>query len=220
MIKAVIFDFDGTLVDSEHAHEKATHIFLDHIGISTPTGDFVGKGLMEFLFALQRENPNLSFTLEELVTLYETSFLEAAQGSIEPYEKTIDLARRIQQMGVPLAIASGTQYTLLKKLVTLFQMQDIFSEHIYSSQDDKAGKPAPDIFLRTAKQLGSIPQETLVLEDSYPGYQAAKAAGMHVVMLPDSRFSAGYRFDEASLLFDTPHNLDIEAVIQYCQFQQ
>ncbi|NIZ40511.1 HAD family phosphatase [Entomospira entomophila] len=219
MIKAVIFDFDGTLVDSEHAHEKATYLFLQHIGVSTPIGDFVGKGLMEFLFALQRENPHLAFTLEELVALYETSFLEAAQGSIEPYAKTIDLARQIKQMGIPLAIASGTQYTLLIKLVEMFQMQDIFSEHIYSSEDDKAGKPAPDIFLRTAKHLGTPPQETLVLEDSYPGYQAAKSAGMHLVMLPDSRYSAGYHFDEANLLFDTPHNLDIDAVLQYCQFQ-
>lgn len=215
-INTLIFDFDGTLVDSEMAHTLATKIFLKKLNLDEPTDDFTGRGLMDFLKAVKHNHPTLTYNFEELATVFEEVFLNIAKKHIKPYNKTIELARLAKKKGFKIAIASGTNLNLLKKLSAMFSIDTIFDDHIYSSEHDNSGKPSPDVFLRVAQTLNSHSREILILEDSYPGYQAAKKANMHLVMMPDSRYTSGYNFDEANLVFNTPNNLNIDEVFSYC----
>jgi beta-phosphoglucomutase-like phosphatase (HAD superfamily) len=216
-INTLIFDFDGTLVDSETAHTFSTQAFLQRLGVAAPQGDAVGKGLLEFLRMTQSANPQLTLSLNELIEVFDEVFLEVAPKYITPFHKTILLARLAKTKGYTIAIASGTNINMLHKISALYGIDTIFGDAYYSSEHDKAGKPAPDLFLRTAKALGAKPCEVLVLEDSYPGYMAAQNAKMPVLMVPDARFTSQYTFNHAHLLFEGPNNLDIDTVFSFCE---
>lgn len=82
--------------------------------------------------------------------------------------------------GIPMAIASGSDYERLHYTLDLINLRGHFGEHIYSSVDVPHGKPAPDIFLYAANKLGVAPQHCLVVEDSLNGVRAGKAANMTV----------------------------------------
>lgn len=215
-IHAVIFDFDGTLINSEPAHEAATHEFNHVLGIPTPQISFVGQGLMTYVNHIKATHLHISASAEELADLYDALLLKMLESSAaSAFPNMVQLALTLQQAGYKLAIASGTRLKVLKQLATHHQLLPIFGEHIYSSEQEKAGKPAPDVFLTAAQKLGVLPQHTLVLEDSIPGLLAANAANMRVIMVPDSTLTDMAKITTADLIFDGPAALNEKEVLAY-----
>ncbi len=213
-IHAVIFDFDGTLINSEPAHEAATHLFNHALGIPTPQISFVGQGLMAYVHHIKDTHPQITTSVAELADLYDTLLLKSLDdSSAHAFPNMVQLACTLKQSGYQLAIASGTRLTLLKELVQHHDLLSIFGDHIYSSEQEKAGKPAPDVFLSTAAKLGVSPAHTLVLEDSIPGLKAANAAGMRVIMVPDSTLTDVTLITTADLVYDGPVALNADEVL-------
>ena len=185
--KAVIFDLDGVIVDSEPLHQESFRLLLSELGIEESViGDwhrFVGTADRPVLLKLI-EGREVARTPDALLEQKGALFLDLLRER-EPIFPEIpalveDLARRYS-----LAVASGSLRTAIAGVLELRGLRRHF-QHAISVQDVARGKPAPDLFLRAAELLGVTPAECVVIEDSAPGVAAARAAGMRVIAITNT----------------------------------
>jgi HAD superfamily hydrolase (TIGR01509 family) len=176
MISAVLFDLDGVLVDSEYHSCSATAELLTARGIPMAEADvrrlFLGKpitAVYEHCRALGHALPE-SFAREK-----EDLYFERAERDLRAFPGALDVLARIK---VPYAIAtSGSP----RKVAFSLSRTGITAPVVCTAAEVERGKPAPDLFLHTAKQLGVDPRECAVVEDSIAGIEAAKAAGCYAI---------------------------------------
>lgn len=183
--EAVIFDCDGTLVDSMPAHFDAWcealasygagGIFKEDVFFAMggrPTKDIVVDLNSEYGLKLDPSTIALAKREAFLGKLHKVEFIE----------EVADFARSLRGR-VPLAVASGGSRYVVEKTLRLLDCSDWFDE-VVTADDVVNGKPSPDIFLHAAKLLGVAPERCLVIEDAPPGVLAAQAAGMKVITIP------------------------------------
>jgi HAD superfamily hydrolase (TIGR01509 family) len=182
---AVIFDCDGTLVDSMSAHFEAWCCALTLHGAA---GVF-----REDVFFAMGGRPSNDIVLE----LNDEYGLKLNPESValakrEAYLKRLDSVSLIDEVAafanslrgrVPMAIATGSNRMVVEKTLQAVGVSDWFDE-VVTSDDVCEGKPAPDVFLRAAKLLGVDPRRCLALEDAPAGILAAQRAGMQVLTIP------------------------------------
>ena len=181
---AVIFDFDGTLLDSEKAHLRAYQELGQTLGYEISDeeyfADFVGKTDLEILgYMIKQSGQNMSLeVLFEQKKHYFMTYLQT--GEVTPIAGVVDFVTDLTDQGLPLAIASNAVFPEIEVGVALLGLQDCFRV-ILSVESTSNGKPAPDIYLMAAERLGVEPKSCLVYEDSLTGIQAAVSAGMRVI---------------------------------------
>lgn len=185
MIKAVIFDMDGVISDTQKLHAEGESRLLARFGIHlTPaevTKKYAGVRTKDFLNALlktTKQTYNLDKLLEEK---WQTMERLAAQ-SVEPVPGALRLIKKLNKDGVPLAVASASTLNYIKTVLGALGITEYF-DVIVSSEMVTKGKPHPDIFLLAAKKLGLKPINCLVIEDGISGMEAAKAAHMKCIGL-------------------------------------
>lgn len=181
---AVIFDLDGVIADTEPLHQLAFRRLLGELELAPELADdwhrFVGTADRPVLVELLRgRGPALEDRVDALLARKGELFLDLIREH-EPIFPAIpalveDLAARYR-----LAVASGSLRTAIAGVLALRDLRRHF-ESTLSVQDVAHGKPAPDLFLRTAEILGLPPAACVVIEDSVPGVTAARAAGMRVI---------------------------------------
>jgi beta-phosphoglucomutase-like phosphatase (HAD superfamily) len=179
---ALIFDWDGTLVDSQAINFGALASALAAHGV-TMTADWywqrVGTSGAELIAELGREqSPNVHLPVDEIVS----NCLAAIRSNVHKIEVNqivADVARRASGRQ-PLAVASGGSREVVVPALEHTGLRELFRV-VVTGEDARRGKPAPDLFLLAADQLGVAPQRCLVYEDSAEGIQAARSAGMAVV---------------------------------------
>ena len=182
---AVIFDCDGTLVDSMPAHFEA---WCDALALYGANGV-----LREDVFFAMGGRPSHDIVMEindlyglkldpESIALAKRDSYYKRIGSITLIDEVAEFAQSLRGH-VPMAIASGSTRRVVEKTLQLLGVSDWFDE-VVTSEDVAEGKPAPDVFLYAAKLLGVNPLKCLVLEDAPPGILAAQRAGMQVVAIP------------------------------------
>jgi HAD superfamily hydrolase (TIGR01509 family) len=187
MLRAVFFDMDGLLIDSEPLwHEAEIHGFglaglrltaeqcLETTGLrvdevvrfrwaerpwETPSQETVTAAIVERLVALVHEKGVLKRGVPE----------------------ALDFARR---SGLRMALASSSPYVIIDAVLDTFGLRSAF-EVIHSAEEEERGKPEPDVYLTAARKLGVDPKRSLALEDSPNGVLAAKAAGMKCIAVPE-----------------------------------
>ncbi len=180
MLKAVIFDMDGVIIDSEPLHARAIMLALEPYGVKLTMEycySFVGS-TAKHLLEVVKETYSIAAPLKELMEANEQAkkVLLAKEGyPAIPYVR--ELMESLFAAGYQLAIASSSPMTDIENTVQRLELAPYLSQ-LVSGMQIAAPKPAPDIFLTAAKQLGVQPSECLVIEDSYNGLTAAKAAGM------------------------------------------
>ena len=185
--QAFIFDMDGVVVDSEPLHERAFIEVLEEIGYGRTHGiDFpayYGKSdLIVWRDFIERHRPAQS--LEELLARKEQKFGALLQQEEPIFCGLPELLEKLSLHG-PLALASGSRHPTINAVLALRGLRRFFRV-VVSSEDVAHGKPAPDIFLRTAELLGAAPDACCVVEDSAAGVEAALAAGMTVIAITNS----------------------------------
>jgi HAD superfamily hydrolase (TIGR01509 family) len=185
--RAVIFDMDGVIVDSEPRHERAFHAVVEEIGYAgrhaLRFADYVGRTdrVLWEDFVRDHQPPQ---SLEELLALKRRKVIEILRRERPIFQGLpallADLSRR-----VPLALASGSERPIVEEVLSLGALQAFFRVSVSGSEITN-GKPAPDIFLTTARLLGVEPKACVVVEDSRPGVAAARAAGMRVIAITNT----------------------------------
>jgi HAD superfamily hydrolase (TIGR01509 family) len=175
---AAIFDCDGTLVDSEPLARLAWERALAPYGYALTDADAescVGlpyPRVHEYFAArvtLPAAEPFWTEFSGELFTLIDTE--------LKPFDDAVDAARELRARGVPVAVASSSPRERLERTLGRAGLLDAF-DVVVAGDEVEHGKPAPDMFLLAAARLGVRPATCIVIEDSPPGVQAGRAAGM------------------------------------------
>lgn len=176
----VIYDCDGTLLDTETLYGEVSLALCHEIGLTGWTLDHynahmigipLADGFKVIEAALGRPLPaDFEDRIEHGVAARLEQELRALPGV---REALFSLAGR-------RCVASSTSLEPLRRNLALAGLIELFDPHIFSASQVARGKPAPDVFLFAAAQMGAPPEHCLVLEDSVPGVQAARAAGMRV----------------------------------------
>ncbi|MGW0476511.1 HAD family hydrolase [Streptomyces coeruleorubidus] len=183
---SVIFDLDGTLVDSEPNYYEAGRQTLAEHGVRdfdwTDHERYVGISTQETV-ADWIERYGLRASVEELFTAKNRRYLELARSSTRAYPEMRKFVELLAAEGVPMAVASGSSPEAIEAVLTGTGL-DAHLRTVVSADEVAHGKPAPDVFLEAARRLGADPAACVVLEDAAPGAAAAHAAGMRCIALP------------------------------------
>ncbi|MEK6397335.1 MAG: HAD family phosphatase [Terriglobus sp.] len=188
--RALIFDCDGTLVETLPAHIAALQATLGPMGI-LPT--------MEWAHTLYGTTPpQVLLAIEDTYGPIPAPHAEVLKMWVENYAKNLHMLCRIDpvcnvalgfQTLVPMAVASNNQRANIEATLRAVGMESVITE-IVSGQDVAKGKPAPDIFLEAARRLNVAPADCIVFEDSREGVEAAEAAGMRVIRVDTAALTA------------------------------
>jgi beta-phosphoglucomutase family hydrolase len=179
MIKAVIFDLDGVIVDSERVHIEAEKQTMLKYGVRISSEElhrYTGT-TARFMFTELIKKYKLNTTFEKIFSEKEEILFKLLEKDVQPTKGVIEFAEKLKQKNVKLAIASSSHKRLITYVLEKLNIVDLF-DSIVSSEDVIYGKPNPEIFLRAANELNVSPVECLVIEDSKLGVEAAKSAGM------------------------------------------
>ena len=183
---AVIFDLDGTLVDSEPNYYEAGRQVLAAHGVADYTWSdherFVGISTLETV-AVWKDQYGLRVSVDELFAAKNRLYLELARASTRTYPEMAKFVESLAADGVPMAVASGSSPEAIEAVLAGTGL-DAHLRTAVSVDEVARGKPAPDVFLEAARRLDVPPAHCVVLEDATPGAAAAHAAGMHCVAVP------------------------------------
>jgi len=179
--RAVIFDMDGVLVDTEPYYLENNNRLFGELGFAVPPGEyvrFVGISARRMWDEL-KSRFGLTQSVEELIELeYETHFRRlAALPSLDPIAGVLNLIQRLRDSGLALAIASSSPGRVIELTLAKAGLSAFFPIAV-GGEDVTHGKPHPDIFLEAARRVAVDPAHCLVIEDSPRGIAGAAAAGM------------------------------------------
>ena len=184
-VRAVIFDLDGTLIDSEPNYYLADRTLLARYGIPFSEEDkrrYIGSSNLDEMADLVRRH-GLEATPEFLAEEKNTIYLALAEHSTRIFPQMQRFLELLVADGIPVAVASGSAPEVIHRLLTSVGLAESF-DHAVSAEEVPRGKPAPDVFLEAARRLGVPPQTCVVVEDSRPGVEAALRGFMRCIAVP------------------------------------
>ena len=183
---AFIFDCDGTLADTMPTHFKAWQTALGKAAADFPEAMFYELGGVPTsrIVEILNERHGYNLPVNETVEHKEGLFLEMS-GNIAEIGPVVALAREYHGKK-PLAVASGGHRRIVLNTLRALGIANLF-DAIVCSEVYSRGKPHPDPFLEAARRLGIVPEKCLVFEDTATGAQAAAAAGMACVLVPQPK---------------------------------
>ena len=183
---AVIFDLDGTLVDSMWIWREIDIEYLGRFGIALPEG--LQSEIEGMSFSETAEYFKKRFEIPDSIEQMKSDWNQMAW---DKYMNEVPLKPGIKEFldgcrvnGIKLGIATSNSRELVENVARVHNLHNYFS-CIMTGCDVNRGKPAPDIYLAVAGELGVAPERSLVFEDIVPGIQAGKSAGMEVCAVED-----------------------------------
>ncbi|HSI82280.1 MAG: HAD family hydrolase [Candidatus Methylacidiphilales bacterium] len=180
---AILFDWDGVIIESAAAHEESWELLGRELGLTLPEGHFKrgfgmrNQSIIPDLLAWTHdiaEIERISLRKEEL-------YREVIRRSgVDTLPGVREFLAALRENGVPCIIASSTVRLNITTTLEVLGIGSLF-DGIISSEDVTKGKPNPEPFLKAAARLGYAPERSVVFEDSFMGITAGKAGGMKVV---------------------------------------
>lgn len=183
MLKAVIFDMDGVIIDSEPLHARANILALQKYGVTLTldyVSQFIGNTILAMCESIQKDY-HLDLSAKDLSqeSAYQIEMLHLKEGYTPiPYVK--ELIEDLHRHGIKLAIASSSTIELIEKITDVFEIRPYFTALI-SGLSVAHSKPAPDIFLKACEELDVTPEEAIIIEDSTNGVLAATRANIKAI---------------------------------------
>lgn len=212
MIRGVVFDMDGVLVDTEQVWDEVR---------AQLTREWGGRYTAEAQRAMMgMSSPEWSRYLHDVVGLTPTPdeinrevvrrMLDRYREELQLVPGAVEAVLRLQGAGLRLGIASSSNRPLIDAVLESAGLADAFSTTV-SSEEVERGKPAPDVYLEAARRLGVAPESCVAVEDSENGIRAAHAAGMRVLALPNPHYPPSPDvLATADVVLDTLDDLTVE----------
>ncbi len=202
-IRAVVFDLDGLLVNTEDLYEKSGNELLSQHGHT------MNDNLREQIIGLTAHESlqtmidafALNTTTEELYAKSEAIMQRLIANELQPMPGMLELLAALEAGRVPRIVATCGRRHYAHELLEVCNVAHHF-ELVLTADDVERGKPHPEIYELAAQRLGLSPVATMVLEDSANGVRAASAAGAYTVAVPN-RHTASHSFEGASLIAET-----------------
>jgi beta-phosphoglucomutase len=209
MLKAVIFDMDGVIINSEPLHHRAYHAMFDEVGADVSAelySSLAGKSTLNVCKEI-KDRFELSHSPEVLATIKRRHY-----DVIFENDKTFDLIKGVRtliehyhEQGLTLVLGSSATMVSIERIFKRFDLNPYFKAKL-SGAELNASKPHPEIFIKAAAATGFSPEECIVIEDATNGIEAAKGAGIFCVGF-DSEHSKNQDYSKADLVIN-----DFEAI--------
>ena len=221
MLRAIVFDFDGIIVDAEPVHLKAFQEVLGRNGIFLSEEEYYEKYLAlddRALFSNILSDRNINFDesrVEDLMQKKSESYEKLIRADIKIFPGVIEFVNSVYKK-YPLGIGSGALKHEIEFILDYVGIKDRFST-IVSAEDVKKCKPDPEVFVKALLEINKKlpggskpiqPSECLVIEDSPAGIRAAKIGGMRTLAITNSY--PGCKLSEANLIADRLLQVEIE----------
>ncbi|MBI2130092.1 HAD family phosphatase [Candidatus Woesearchaeota archaeon] len=206
MTKAVIFDRDGVILDSESANIKSAVEAFNELGISIKEEEkdrIAGRHPNDYKkFFLEKYD----FSYEEFRKIQRKTYYELLE-STPFFVKTISLIKKLHELKIPIALTTSSNLKSTLQVLKKADLENIF-DVIVTFEDYKKRKPNPESYEITAKKLDLNPKDCVVIEDSSVGVEAAKNAGMKCIAIPN-KYTERQDFSKADLVVDSADKINI-----------
>jgi sugar-phosphatase len=209
--KAVIFDMDGVLIDSEPLWKIAMEEVFVSIGCPLTRKDFqktVGLRLDEVIEYWHAHTGWDNTSPKEVENRIVQRMIELLKENGEPLSGVVDTLKHLKSKNFKIGLATSSYEVLINTVLDTLLIRDYF-DFTHSAEKESYGKPHPAVYLSVAKKFNIHPKDCLVIEDSLNGIISGKAARMKVVCIPEKSHSlepklslADYQFEDMSLFLD------------------
>jgi len=215
MLKAVIYDLDDTMVNSNPLHARAWEGLLKAYGYTFTDipkhmrSGFIGMRLIDVAKEVT-EYLKLDINSDELYRKRIEAFLLLVEKELELMPGLLESLELFKKHHYKLAIASSGAKKYVELVLHKFHMKDYF-DSVITGDDVTKGKPNPEAYLVTAKKLGIPPSECLVLEDATKGIQAAKAAGCLCIAIRNPNVPP-QTYHDADAVVNSLHEINLDII--------
>jgi len=214
MIKAIIFDMDGLLIDSEPLWKKAEEKVFVSLGVPfslKSSKETTGLRADEVVSHWYKKYPWKSQSLDNVTKQIEQEVLRLVKLEGKVKEGAIETVKACFNIGLPLAVASSSSPELIDCVLDKLKIRS-FIKVIHSAHHEKYGKPHPAVYISTAKSLKVDPVNCLSFEDSVNGVLSAKSAKMKCIAVPDPENINNKNYGIADIILPSLKDFNINMI--------
>ena len=208
MIRAAIFDLDGTIINSEPLWKLAEQKVFETVGLKLNDemcGQTTGLPLIETVEFWYRQKPWNYKPVQQLAEEILEEVIRLIAERVELKDAVTDVIDMYKQNNIPVAVASSSPFVLINAALEKFGLKEKF-DIVHSSEKEKFGKPHPAVYIKTAELLNVKPVHCIAFEDSFNGTLSAKSARCRVVALLEEGQYNNSKYDFVDLKIESFRN--------------
>lgn len=216
-MKAVIFDMDGLIIDSEPLWRRAEQLVFATVGIHLSEDmcmKTIGLRVDEVVRYWHKKHPWKIKSIETVEEELLSTVIMMVNNEGQVLDGVYQVLDDLKSHGFKLGLASSSPISLIEVVLNKLDIKDFFSA-ISSAADEERGKPDPAVYLKTIKRLNVESNECFAFEDSIAGVQSAKAAGLKVVAIPAPQQYNDSRFDLADIKLNSLSQFSLDMIYQF-----